>query len=97
MSPDSFAQLVRAREIVRRNSDRLRNLQFKMSGAVHDSLTEAVGMISSELEDLADHIENLGGRMVGEAFREAEESSRNMLEAAIAGVQIATRDRKGTP
>lgn len=51
--------------------------------------------ISVELENMAKDIGRASGEVTTNMVNSAQNNSRNVLEAALAGIKLATKDKKG--
>jgi hypothetical protein len=72
-------------------------LHERLSGVVNDRLAREVGYLTHDLRTAQLDLVKLTGALVSDAVRGAGEASRNMLTAALAGVEVASRKKPGEP
>ncbi len=71
-------------------------LAHRMNGIVHDNLTAQVNSIAARITELEFEMDKVLSSISDHVIQDADQNSRNVLSAALAGVELAERRQKGS-
>lgn len=91
MTPKDLDHLHAMQSSLQGIRDRTEYLARRLDGVTHDRTTQIAEHLVKDIDDVLIRLDAVTGSLVGGQMRAAEESSMNVLNAALAGHTLGSR------